>query len=519
MLIIKSAIAMDDIADPCLAPHPDSAIRLASAMHRFPCAEVVTGELSYERSFKTAGTHPTTRALTSQADEARISLSRALAAKGSKVSHQSIVNAAQSYIPLINQILLSCKVQPESARLDQRLVFEWSSGMEKEKKTFKSEALMYELVMTISCEGMGRAGKACEDSTAGDFASASRELKQAAGIMAFLAEDQLPQWIARGSNIEEKDLPSEASVGVCDSLKTLFLGIGQQMAVATVLVKSGTPNYTLLAKLSLGIAEYMDLFLNTLRSEASLQMSRIDPNFFSLLSFQVNLHRGLSVYFLSRSTWAEKDYGIAISMLKEATSYLRTRDSPASAKGLPPLDAKSSLKSLKDDVNELRSHMGDLLKAYENDNSKVYFDKVPPTVPEEKRLPCGIMMMKAEEYKLEEVEPAPLQIGSSGGVGKPPTPAEDADRALARQLQEQMDMEERRGGGAGGGGGSSHSSNPPAPSYESLSRPPVPVPVPDVGRPPVPGVGRPPVPGVQRQKTDEELARELQDKLNAGLDG
>lgn len=512
---------MDDITDPCLTPHPDAAIRLASAMHRFPCPEVMTGDLSYERSFRTAGTHPTTRALTSQADEARISLSRALAAKGSKVSHQSIVNAAQNYIPLVHQILLSCKVQPESARLDQRLVFEWSSGMEtpsKDKKSFKSEALMYELVMSISCEGMGKAGKACEDSTAGDFAAASRELKQAAGIMAFLAEDQLPQWIARGSNIEEKDLPSEASVGVCDSFKILFLAAGQQMAVATVLVKSGVPNYALLAKLSLGIAENIDLFMNTLRSEASLQMPRIDPNFFSLLTFQVNLQRGLSLYFLARHTWADKDYGIAISMLKEATSYLRTRDGPTSAKGLPPLDAKSSLKALKDDVNELRSHMGDLLKAYEKDNSKVYFDKVPPSVPDDKRLPCGIMMMKAEAYKLQDVEPAPLQIGSAGSVNKPPTPSEDADKEFARQLQEQLDLEDKRGKGGGSGGGLPLS-NPPAPTYESLSRPPVPVPVPGIGRPPVPGVGRPPSPGLGRQKTDEELARELQDKLNAGLDG
>ena len=516
-------MATDGLADPCLAPHPDSAIRLASAMHRFPCPELIPGDLSFERSFKTAGGHPTTRALTSQADEARISLSRALSAKGAKASHQSIVSAAQQYNPLIHQILLSCKVQPESARLDQRLVFEWKSGMEKddkEKKSFKSEALMYELVMSISCEGMGRAGKACEDSIAGDFASASRELKQAAGVMAFLAEDHLPQWIARGNNVEEKALPSEASIGVCDSFKTLLLALGQQMAVATVLVKKSVPNYTLLAKLSLGIAEYMDLFLSTLRSEASLQMSRIDPTFFSLLAFQVSLQRGLSYYFLARNSWAEKDYGVAISMMKEATSYLRSRSSATAAKGLPPLDSRSGLKALKDDVDELRSHMGALLNAYETDNKKVFFDKVPDSVPENKNLSCGLMMMKAEEYKLEEVEPAPLQVGPAGGTGKPPTPGEDADRELARQLQEQMDLEEARGAGSSTSRSSSMSS-PPAPSYDTLmSRPPVPVPVPDVGRPPVPGVDRPPVPGsTQRQKSDEELARELQNKLNCGFDG
>jgi hypothetical protein len=294
------------------------------------------------------------------------------------------------------------------------------------------------------------------------------------------------------------------------------------MAVATVLVKKSVPNYTLLAKLSLGIAEYMDLFLSTLRSDASLQMSRIDPTFFSLLAFQVSLQRGLSYYFLARNSWAEKDYGVAISMMKEATSYLRSRSSATAAKGLPPLDSRSGLKALKDDVDELRSHMGALLNAYETDNKKVFFDKVPDSVPEDKNLPCGLMMMKAEEYKLEEVEPAPLQVGPAGGTGKPPTPGEDADRELARQLQEQMDLEEARGADSSTTGSRSPSmSSPPAPSYDTLmSRPPVPVPVPDVGRPPVPGVDRPPVPGsTQRQKSDEELARELQNKLNCGFDG
>jgi len=487
------APARTDLDDPCLAPHPDSAVRLASALHRFSCPELITGNLSFRDHFcKT----PDALDLTRRADYKRKLLSRALTdvGLGDPVSHQSIVSAAQQYIPLIHQILLSCRNLPESAR---PLVFEWKSGIDKgvtETNSFRSEAIMYELVMSISCEGMGLAGKACEDVEAGHFGVAARELHQAAGVMDFLAERLLPQWTARRSNEEEMYWPSEASIGVCDSFKTLYLAMGQQMAVALVLSKEGVPNYALLdwlapnyalldwlARLSLGIAEHMDLFLNTLKSEASLQMSRIDPAFFSLLAFQGSLQRGLSYYFLARKSWADGDYGIAISMMREAMPYLRPRSSATAAKGLPPLDSRSGLEALEEDVDELRSHMGALLKAYEaasfenflarkswaDEESMMrevasylrsrssataakgllpldsrsglggleedvdelrshmralldaYETYVPDSDPEDKNLASGLMVIETKEYRLGKVDPVPLQFDAreDGGGG------------------------------------------------------------------------------------------------------
>ena len=51
-----------------------------------------------------------------QADDARFKLMDAILAD--KVSHERVVVDAKRYQPLIHQILLSCKVQPEVARLD-----------------------------------------------------------------------------------------------------------------------------------------------------------------------------------------------------------------------------------------------------------------------------------------------------------------------------------------------------------------------------------------------------------------
>jgi hypothetical protein len=156
--------------------HPDSCIRLASAVHRFRAPQISSRSLSFVKSFDTVGRDSKTRAVLQKADTARAALSGALGTK--VVSYERVVVESKKYLPLIHQILLTCKVQPETARLDQRLVFEWTSGVEQKSdkkddaRWFASEALMYDMVMTIACEGLGKAGAATEASLAGEFAMA-----------------------------------------------------------------------------------------------------------------------------------------------------------------------------------------------------------------------------------------------------------------------------------------------------------------------------------------------------------
>jgi len=390
--------------------------------------------------------------------------------------------------------------------------------VEKSKTLFKSEALMFEMVMTIACEGMGLAGDACDESTNGNFAASSRGFKQASGVMEFLAEDQLPKWIARGSNVEDKDLPSEVTVGVCEAFKVLFLAIAQQMAVATVLVKPGTPNWGLLAKLCLGVAEQLELFTSNMRSKASNQMPKIDPNFFTLVTFQVNIQRGLSLYFQSRNIWdSNSGYGLAICLLNEASSYLQTRDSPTS-RGLPDVGPKSVLRALSSDVTDMRGHMRLLLKSWEKDNSLVYFDKVPQSIPEGEKLKSGIMMMKPEHYELKEVEPVPLSLPGANSSPPPPnsgagqTEQEMSDEEFARQLQNKLNTDSSHIPKSSPKSASNVMSSPPKPSVSAMSGPPRPVPS-IMSSPPKPKTSL-----ASSDKSDEDLARELQAKLNRGDD-
>lgn len=414
--------------------HPDSAIRLASAVHRFRCP-VMTKKNSFANSFATVGGHhKQTKDVMNKADAARSRLNEALTSK--TISHERVVTESRNYLPLIHQILLTCKVQPEVARLDERLVFEWSSGVENEQKSFSSEALMYDMVMCMACEALGRMGSATDASMEGEFAAASRDYSKAAGIFTHLAEEALPQWIARGSDVNDENLPTEATVGACKAFAKLSLAEGQQMAVASVLIKPGTPNCKLVAKLCLSISQQLEEFISIMRKEAFAQMSRMDSEFFTLMTFQINLQKALAYYFYARSLWEEGKYGLAIAFLSEATMCLQTR-SHSAASGLPELSKTKSLRGLQKDVSDLQKHMGLVLKSWEDDNSNVYFEGVPKTIPKEEQFKQAVQLSKIDAYVVESVDPLPLSIPEKKSPAKL-KPLQRSDSDLARELQRKL---------------------------------------------------------------------------------
>ncbi len=412
--------------------HPDSAIRLASAIHRFRMPKMSESRrVSFSSSFATVGKHEKTRKVMLKADDNRKKLMNAVLAD--RVSHERVVAEARRYQPYIHQILVSCKFQPEMARLDERLVFEWKSGVESNKRYFKSEAIMMDLTMCILCEGLGKAGVATESSMAGEFAAASREYAAAAGIFQFLGDDHLPKWIARGSKTSEEDLPVECCTSTARGLCILFQANAQQMAIATVLIKPGTPNYGLLAKLCLGVEEQLEEFMSHMRKEAFAQMTRIEKDFFTLINFQMTLQKSLSYYFHARSLWDTGDYGLAIAILSEATVLLRTEDSSSKGKGMPDVAKIASLSALTGDLNQLRSHMGLLLREWEKDNSNVFFETVPRSVPSDKKLQRGVRLNKVDKYHFAEVDPVLLSLPENALVR--------SDSDLARELQEKLNAE------------------------------------------------------------------------------
>jgi len=263
---------------------------------------------------------------------------------------------------------------------------------------------------------------------------------------------------------------------------SLFMGMAQQMAVATILVKPGVPNYALVGKLCSGVAEDLDKFVSTLRSKSPVHMSRMDPSFLTLITFSINVQRAISLYFLARSLWSASEYGVAIAALSEATVAMRTRTSPT-GRGLPEIEGNGPLQSLVAEINSFRLHMNALLKSWEKDNSLVYFDKVPPSVPSNKALKA-IQLKKVVEYHLEIRDPLPL--------GDTIMPRDESTVATSRASDNMDDI-------GSTDDNSTDSSNDnltmPPPSYDQAM------------------MSDPRLVGIER--SDSDLARELHEKLNS----
>jgi len=407
--------APPDASEPA---HPDSILRLSSAVHRFRIPYInPADQLSYEESFKTcSSSHRNTTLAMQQADLRRDEIKQAFAA--GHLSHATMAETLKEYLPLINQILTSCKFQPEVAQLDKKLLFSWASGIEhnkgKRSNYFNSEALMFELVMSIATYALSESNIGCDSCINGEFPQASRQFSKAAGAFKYLGDELLPSWMAKSQQHAkmDKDALAETRVGVCVAFTSLHMAMAQQMAVGTILVKPGVPNYALVGKLCLGTAEECESFVNTLRSKSAVHMSRMDPSFLTLITFEINVQRALSLYFLARSLWTSGEHGVAISALSEATVAMRTRTSPT-GRGLPEIEPNGPLASLTSEVIEFRRHIATLLNSWEKDNSLVYFDKVPPSVPANNALKA-IQLKKVAEFSLEMKDPLPFSVPGIG---------------------------------------------------------------------------------------------------------
>mmetsp|Transcript_26118 Transcript_26118/g.47393 ORF Transcript_26118/g.47393 Transcript_26118/m.47393 type:complete len:138 (+) Transcript_26118:202-615(+) len=137
---------------------------------------------------------------------------------------------------------------------------------------------MFELVLSLATSALSESNVGCDSCIEGDFPLASRQFARTAGIFHTLGDDILPNWMANSKQHAEMENESlaETRVGVCVAFTMLYTAMAQQMAVATVLVKPGVPNYALVGKLCAGVAEDLDGFVGVLRSKSPVHMSRME---------------------------------------------------------------------------------------------------------------------------------------------------------------------------------------------------------------------------------------------------
>uniref|UniRef100_A0A7S1BDU4 BRO1 domain-containing protein n=1 Tax=Corethron hystrix TaxID=216773 RepID=A0A7S1BDU4_9STRA len=286
----------------------------------------------------------------------------------------------------------------------------------------KDDALMYELAISIATCSLASAGAASEEAVAGRFPAAAKLFNAAAGAQTCLHEDLLPQWITLGSETEVSQLPSEVAGPVAEAFRGLYLAHAQQMAVATALTKGASPaNYSLLAKLCRGLKEEMQGFVEAMRSHAAAQYSKMNPSLTVFITFQMGIYESMMHYFWARLMWSKDKYGLAIAILHKAAAWAETRKYASAAVGIPdPADRSSPVKAVEKDILDYRGHLRSLLDEWEKDNRTVYFDSVPNSVKEEDLVTKGVVIKKPEAFVLESPEPVQLGPKARAEMRAPP---------------------------------------------------------------------------------------------------
>jgi hypothetical protein len=116
----------------------------------------------------------------------------------------------------------------------------WISGIECNKtrkvKYFDSEALMFELVLSLQTYALCESNLGCDYSVSGDFGQALKKFAKATGIFQFLGQDLLPEWMAKSKQHAEmeKESLAETRVGVSVGLADLHMAMSQVSANASL---------------------------------------------------------------------------------------------------------------------------------------------------------------------------------------------------------------------------------------------------------------------------------------------
>lgn len=358
-----------------------------------------------------------------------------------------VLETLDSYMQMLMQATLSMEVAPEATKVDKSFAVEWPSPITLSSirarinptaaGTHIHSAMLYETSMLLAGRAMLLNEDAWDAVHGGtvDAKRASERLRSAAGTLDYL-QNKLEEggWSEALQCIVGPDTTPVELLGA-KAFRDIFLAQAQQFAIAQAVIDGKAPA-SLLCKLCLGVVHNLEIAVSALRADPAIKYGKITGAHGTanqacpltmFLAFQITLFKALANRFAAADAWAKADYGTAIGYQQRAATLLRER-ADISSPGLPPTVGQLGL--VDGDLTSLRNEVAQTLKGYLSDNNSVYFSAVPAedALPP---LPKHIVMMKPTPLVEPDIAPMALEPG-----GK-------SDEDLARELQEQFQVEEK----------------------------------------------------------------------------
>jgi len=226
------------------------------------------------------------------------------------------------------------------------------------------------------------------------------------------------------------------------------------------------------AKLCAGYVACLEEAIGTMRSRAGAAYDKLQGVFKSCLAFHVAMGRGLMWLFQAIGHAENTETGSAIYCVRQALLFLRERPSMLES-GYPPL--QGFLADYAAQVEAVRAYAQEQEQQYIHDNNTVYFN----TIPDDLLAPSGATIMKESAFEMPDAEGHMMTFTPAVESAAPPTytsafgPAPPSYDSLIRPPGQSGQQAQAQAGGGGGGA---------------------------------------------LQRSDSDLARELQERLNRGED-
>lgn len=426
--------------------------------------------------------------------------------------YSSKIEKIDAYLPHIGQLIYSLNNQ-EAVKIDAVLVFSWLGGIghhtnESDPSSYFSfRDLAFDVVSALSAKAMFhfRLGLAhISDNAAAGVGKAGQSFAISAGIMQYLLTHSLPAWISLQREplvSKQQKIPAECRPSVCEALLHLFHSYSAACTAFKAMQPpaAGTssaggkslPPPALLAKLCRAVAVTSASAVAAMTKAIEDGKARklppsclFDPALLTHAKFNRDFYTSLASYYHAEALIATNTVGKAIGFLKVAKSLLSSLQTIAKQSG-------SGLQHLVGGVTFALERVVVLESNSERENSLIYFQPAPPPTAallDELPEPVYVVPIKTYEpppygalvkFTYPDTDTTPASLTTSTSTN--PFAMEEMEKSLQETSSTSSQISLTKSSSASS---SNSGTQPTAPPAVPLS--------------------------------DEEFARQLQDRLNRG---
>jgi len=323
------------------------------------------------------------------ATKQREALMGSLTYGGSIPDPRAIVASCKEYFPTVWCITESMVHAGDTKlTMKKKLKFSWSSVLDRRERRSQwvKDAFVFEIAEVLVLQALQTSNAASNVCVAGDYSTAAKMLREAAGILVYVAETLLPKWTSMTANV-----PFEVEASVLKALASTMQAQAQQMAISKALSSGKKLPSSLLAKLCMGCIAFYDESAALLRNLPKAKFDMLDTVLLEVCGVYPKILKGYALQLMAKEYYDKGTFGYAAAYASEASRVLSQ---------LVKLQNKP-IQPIQQSVDALVAEVRALADTYVEENNTIYFEPLPDegitTIPAKK------MDVSVKEYKTPSV--------------------------------------------------------------------------------------------------------------------